>query len=340
MGSQRCPPAKTRSSINSGSRFSGQQDATLITMTREELRRTLKQLTIWAVLLLSSIAALAAPVMKSVPSWNVSWQPARLVNGSPILFKVSSPVRLESLSGKWMDREVFFSPETSGKIWLAIAGVSVEAKPGKYRVEFTGKSSSGKEISFARTITVLKGKYRHISVNVPKQFTEPNPEQLTQIKEEQGIKHEVFSRIAPKREWDGAFEPPVKSVVSDVFGTARVFNGATQSIHQGLDYGVPSGTAVDAINRGTVLLARPLFFEGNCVVLDHGQGLLTIYMHLSKIEVKEGDIVNGGQEIALSGGTGRATGPHLHVAVRWQGIYVDPATLLGLRIPTALSESR
>jgi murein DD-endopeptidase MepM/ murein hydrolase activator NlpD len=156
---------------------------------------------------------------------------------------------------------------------------------------------------------------------------------LQEIKEEQSLKKDVFSKIDPKREWEGQFEPPVAAAVSDVFGTARVFNGETQSMHQGIDYAVPSGTPVAALNRGTVLLARPLFFEGNCIVLDHGQGLLSLYMHLSKLEVKEGDQVAQGQEIALSGGTGRATGPHLHIAVRWQGIYVNPATLLTLKFP-------
>jgi murein DD-endopeptidase MepM/ murein hydrolase activator NlpD len=82
-----------------------------------------------------------------------------------------------------------------------------------------------------------------------------------------------------------------------------------------------------------VLLARDLFYEGNCVVLDHGQGLLTLYMHLSEFKVHEGDKVERGQLLGLSGGTGRATGPHLHVAVRWQGVYLDPATLLALQLP-------
>src|SRR5262249_19106197 len=121
--------------------------------------------------------------------------------------------------------------------------------------------------------------------------------------------------------------------ISDVFGTARTFNGKVQSVHQGLDFAVPEGRPVAALNEGTVLLAQPLFFEGNCIVLDHGQGLLTLYMHLSKIDVKEGDRVSNGQKIGLSGGTGRAIGPHLHVAVRWQGIYLDPATLLTLKLP-------
>jgi murein DD-endopeptidase MepM/ murein hydrolase activator NlpD len=87
------------------------------------------------------------------------------------------------------------------------------------------------------------------------------------------------------------------------------------------------------MNDGTVLLARPLYFEGNFVVLDHGQGLLTLYLHLSEFKVNEGERVKRGQVIGLSGGTGRATGPHLHVAVRWQGTYLDPASLLRLRLP-------
>jgi murein DD-endopeptidase MepM/ murein hydrolase activator NlpD len=87
------------------------------------------------------------------------------------------------------------------------------------------------------------------------------------------------------------------------------------------------------MNDGTVLLARPLYFEGNFVVLDHGQGLLTLYLHLSEFKVKEGDQVKRGQIVGLSGGTGRATGPHLHVAVRWQGIYLDPASLMRLQLP-------
>jgi murein DD-endopeptidase MepM/ murein hydrolase activator NlpD len=275
----------------------------------------------------------AAPVGKGGKSWSVRWQPVKLVNGSPILWQVNSPVHLESLSGKWFDHEVFFSFDPGTKLWYGIAGVSLETHPGKYSLGLTGKTPEGKEISFNQQIAISKARYHRIAVSVAKQFTEPSPEQLLEIKQEQELKKDVFSRLDPQREWEGRFLPPVSASISDVFGTARVFNGETQSLHQGLDYAVPSGTAVAALNRGIVLLARPLFFEGTCVVLDHGQGLLSLYMHLSKLEVKEGDQVAKGQEIALSGGTGRATGPHLHIAVRWQGIYVNPATLLSLRLP-------
>jgi murein DD-endopeptidase MepM/ murein hydrolase activator NlpD len=273
------------------------------------------------------------PIGKASKSWSVRWQPSRPVNGSPILLQVIPTKQLESLSGKWFDHEVFFSFDPRSKAWFGIAGVSVETHPGKYVLALEGKDNAGKTLSFQRSIAVGKARYRRIAVSVPKQFTEPSPEQLQEIKEEQTLKHDVFSRETPQREWSGQFLAPVKAPVSGVFGTTRTFNGQVQSIHQGLDYGVPAGTPVAAVNRGTVILARPLFFEGNCVVLDHGQGLLTIYMHLSKIEVKEGDEVTRQQEIALSGGSGRATGPHLHMAVRWQGIYLDPATLLSFRLP-------
>jgi murein DD-endopeptidase MepM/ murein hydrolase activator NlpD len=291
------------------------------------------------VILVSATAVAASSVGaapskgKTVHSWSVRWQPRHVVNGSPVLLQVTSPQRLESLSGKWLEHEVFFSFDPPSETWRGIAGASLETKPSKYVLTLVGKTLAGKELTFQRPIPVGKGKYRQIAVTVPKQYTEPSPEQLREISEEKTLKQHVLGQVSPERDWAGMFLPPVNAPISDVFGTARVFNGEVQSVHQGLDFGVPQGTPVAALNAGTVLLAQLLFFEGNCVVLDHGQGLLTIYMHLSKIEVKEGEQVKRGQQIALSGGTGRATGPHLHVAVRWQGIYLDPAILLRLSLP-------
>ena len=248
------------------------------------------------------------------------------------MFQVASP-QLKSLSAKWLDHEVFFAFDPQSKSWYGLGGVSLETKPGKYLLELNGTDASGKQISFERKIGVGKAKYPSIKATVPEQYTAPNAEQLKRIAEEKTLKEQVFARVDAEREWAGKFIPPVQARISDGFGTARIFNGQVESVHQGLDYAVREGTPVAALNRGTVLLARPLFFEGGLVVLDHGQGLLTLYMHLSKIEVKENDQVTRGQVIGMSGDTGRATGPHLHVAVRWQGIYVNPATLLSLQLP-------
>jgi murein DD-endopeptidase MepM/ murein hydrolase activator NlpD len=170
-------------------------------------------------------------------------------------------------------------------------------------------------------------------VNVAKQFTEPTPEQLKEVVENKQEKQKVFASITPERLWAGPFLAPVSAATSDPFGTARVFNGEVLSRHQGLDYAVPAGTLIHAVNQGTVILARPMFFEGNCVVIDHGQGLLSLYLHLSEFLVKEGEHVESGQALGRSGGSGRATGPHLHLAIRWQGVYLDPATLLKIKLP-------
>jgi len=265
--------------------------------------------------------------------FSVRWQPKAPVNGSPVVLRVASGERLKSLSGKWLKHDVFFTGDSQGKVWYGIAGASLETRPGKYLLELQAETVTGKEITFQKRITVGKGKYHSIVASVPKQYTEPNADQLREINQDKTLKADAFARVTAEREWAGGFHPPVKAQISDVFGTSRTFNGRVQSVHQGLDYAVPEGTPVAALNSGTVLLAQPLFFEGNCVVLDHGQGLLTLYMHLSKIEVKEGEHMTSGQQIGLSGGTGRATGPHLHVAVRWQGVYLNPETLLSLQLP-------
>jgi len=273
------------------------------------------------------------PVAPSHNAWSVRCQPAIIVNGAPVLFLVNPSARLATLSGTWLDHEVSFGFDKITKKWFGLAGASLETHPGTYTLALKATMASGREVSFQRKVTVRSAKYPSIAVTVAKKFTEPSPEQLRQINQDQAVKQENFRSVDPEREWSGRFRPPVNAAISDVFGTRRTFNGKVQSMHQGLDYAVPSGTPVSALNAGTVLLARPLYFEGNCVVLDHGQGLLTLYLHLSEFKVKEGERVERGQEIGLSGGTGRATGPHLHVAVRWQGIYLNPATLMKLKLP-------
>jgi len=275
----------------------------------------------------------------SAATWTARSQPAHLINGAPVLFQVKPPQKLQSLHGTWLGHEVGFSLDATTKTWFALAGVSLETAPGTYPLELTGETASGKTssitISFSRKFTVARGKYPKIEVklSVGGKFTEPTSEQQKQIADAQEIKKDYLNRVTPSREWSGTFTAPADAAISDVFGSQRIFNGKTSSPHLGLDFRVPTGTPVAAMNDGTVLLARPLYFEGNFVVIDHGQGLLTLYLHLSEFKVKEGDHVKRGQEIGLSGGTGRATGPHLHAAVRWQGTYLDPARLLRLPLP-------
>lgn len=275
-------------------------------------------------------------ILCSAATWTVHSQPSRLVNGAPLLFRVKAPAKLDSLSGVWLAHQLTFSYDAPTKTWFAFAGVSIETAPGKYALALTGARVNGDEpLTFSRQLTVAAAKYPRIKVelSVEKKFTEPTPEQQEQISEGQKIKQDYLNRVTSDRQWSGKFAAPANAETSDVFGSERIFNGKAQSPHQGLDFRVPTGTPVEAMNDGTVLLARPLYFEGNFVVIDHGQGLLTLYLHLSEFKVKEGEAVKRGEVIGLSGGTGRATGPHLHVAVRWQGTYLDPARLIELPLP-------
>ena len=165
---------------------------------------------------------------------------------------------------------------------------------------------------------------------VPQKFIEPPKEVQKQIEEEVAIKQRVFESPQPDRLWRGPFVAPAKTAYTSSFGVRRTYNGKTLSVHQGLDYKAAFGTQVTASNSGRVAIARDMYFEGGFIVIDHGESIFTLYMHLSEFLVREGANVQKGDDIARSGSSGRVTGPHLHFAVRWEGAYLEPSTLLAL----------
>jgi murein DD-endopeptidase MepM/ murein hydrolase activator NlpD len=280
-------------------------------------------------LLLASFSASAAPATK----WMAQWEPTKLVNGSPVLFRVTAPLQLTELQGNFLGQELSFRPSQTCHCWYGFAGVSLTTKPGTYTLRVEGKGTGEKDAVMSYAVIVRAAHYPTSALKVAPGFVEPPKETLARIEEDQAEKKKVFATTLPEIQWSGRFEPPAEAEVSGVFGSARVFNGVKKSQHTGLDFRVTTGTPIVATNSGTVILARPLYFEGNCVMIDHGQGLLTMYLHLSEFKVKEGDAVKKGQLLGLSGGTGRATAPHLHFAVRWRGEYLDPQTLLELHPP-------
>src|ERR1700681_2756341 len=215
----------------------------------------------------------------------------------PVLFRVTTPKSGRALSRNWLAKETASGANKSNKSWFDLTGASLETKPGAYPIQLRGETFAGQSagppdgeaISFEKKIRVERQRYPRVQLKVPGRYTAPSPEDQRQIAQDKETKEDAFKTLSPGREWKGSFAAPVNAEISDVFGVERVFNGSVQSTHQGLDFRVPSGTPVAAVNSGRVLLARPLFFEGNCVVIDHGQGLLTLYLHLSKFSVKEGD---------------------------------------------------
>ena len=287
-----------------------------------------------AIFLVAIMFGLSAPAQARGQSWSAKWEPAKkLVNGSPVIFQVTAPLQLTELRGSFLGQDFSFRSSKACHCWYGFAGVSLATKPGTYtlRVEGNGK----KEATMSYAVAVGAAHYPSSTLKVASGFVEPPKETLARIEEDQATKKKVFATTMPETRWSGSFQAPADAEVSGVFGSARVFNGVKKSQHTGLDFRVSTGTPIVATNSGTVILARPLYFEGNCVIIDHGQGLLTLYLHLSEFKVKEGDAVEKGQLLGLSGGTGRATAPHLHFAVRWRGEYLDPRTLLELRPPAS-----
>jgi murein DD-endopeptidase MepM/ murein hydrolase activator NlpD len=248
--------------------------------------------------------------------------------GSPELIRVEA-TGAAGVDGEWLGRKIEFFRGRDGSAWFALAGVDVEAPVGPSTLKISVRESSGVRY-LSEGVQIHAAHYKTGALTVAPQFVEPGPEALKQIEADRLLKEKVFGASASEPLWSADFRAPVTAPPTDSFGTRRIFNGKLASIHKGMDFRAATGTLVRAGNSGVVALARPLYYEGNCVVIDHGLGLFTISMHLSRIDVKESQRVATGERVGLSGATGRVTGPHLHWAVRWQGAYLDPAKLLHL----------
>ena len=290
------------------------------------------QAQVFAVLLASVITVADAQ------SPAVTLTPAVVQAGSAVLIHVEASAD-STLDGDWQGHRLQFFPGHAGHGWFALGGVDVEVPAGHSMLKIL-VHSAGAVRDLSRTIEIHPAHYRTGALKVAPRFVEPDEKALKQIEAERLLKDRVFAGCATEPLWTASFRAPVAAAPTDSFGTRRMFNGKLASIHKGMDFRATSGTPVHAGNSGVVVLAQPLYYEGNCVVIDHGLGLFTLSMHLSRIDVKEGQRVANGERLGLSGATGRVTGPHLHWAVRWQGGYLDPAKLLRLNLNNVRDESR
>jgi murein DD-endopeptidase MepM/ murein hydrolase activator NlpD len=253
--------------------------------------------------------------------------------GSPELIRIEAPLAAK-VAGEWLGHPLQFFRRRDDTAWFALAGVDVEAAVGPSQMKITVSLDQGDIYDLTRTVEIHPAAYRTESITVLPKFVEPQPDALKQIEAERKLKDDIFAASVPEPLWASSFRAPVVAAATDSYGVRRMFNGKLTNIHKGMDFRARMGTPVRAANSGVVVLARPLYYEGNCVIIDHGLGLFTLSMHLSRIDVHEGQRVAAGELVGLSGATGRVTGPHLHWAVRWQGAYLDPAKLLKLNLST------
>jgi murein DD-endopeptidase MepM/ murein hydrolase activator NlpD len=210
------------------------------------------------------------------------------------------------------------------KSWYAVVGLPLNAKPGNYTLNVT-MGNKNKVVNFK----VKKKKYPEQYITLKDQGkVELNPE------DEARAVREIATIKALKLHWSNTQESdlnfiiPAEGRLSGNFGLRRFFNGQARSPHAGLDVAVASGTPVMSSAPGTVLAVDDYFFNGKTIFVDHGNGLITMYCHLDQFDVHTGDAVSKGQQLGLSGMTGRATGPHLHWSVILNGAMVDPALFI------------
>lgn len=173
-------------------------------------------------------------------------------------------------------------------------------------------------------VEVVQGSYKKESIQVSPSKAKPNPKNQERIKKEREEANAIYNNYSQKRLWDSTFMLPMQSKITSSYGNARVFNGEIKSYHSGTDFRAAIGTEIFASNRGKVVIAKDRFLAGGSVVLDHGEGVFSMYYHCSVIKVKVGEIVEKGDLIAFSGATGRVSGPHLHFGILVRGVQVDP----------------
>ncbi|MEO7252327.1 MAG: M23 family metallopeptidase [Arenimonas sp.] len=175
---------------------------------------------------------------------------------------------------------------------------------------------------------------------VPESTVNPPPEIATRIAREQAMVSAARARDDGRDDYEVTFQWPVHGRVSGVYGSQRIYNGTPKSPHSGLDVAAAQGTPVHAPAAGIVTLAEPgLYLTGGTVLLDHGHGVSSNFLHFSRIDVHVGQRVEQGEVLGLVGMTGRATGPHMHWGMNWFGVRVDPRLLLPPTSPATPSKA-
>jgi murein DD-endopeptidase MepM/ murein hydrolase activator NlpD len=211
-----------------------------------------------------------------------------------------------------------------GTEWLAVAGIPLKEEPGEQRVEVLQPGSEPRSIGFK----VLPKEYRTQQLKVAPAMVNPSPENEARIEKEGAKVAAALATFSPDAPATLRLAQPVPGPRSSSFGLRRVFNGESRRPHSGMDIAAPTGTPIKAPLGGRIIDVGEYYFNGGNVMIDHGQGLVTMYCHLSKIRVETGQEVKLGEVIGDVGATGRVTGPHLHWGVALSGALVDPALFL------------
>ena len=274
----------------------------------------------------------AASATSSGSALSVEILPAQPKQGEIVVVTLRSKTPLSSATLSDGTLEIAMEASGDGRTFRALLGIDLESKVGKRRIQVTAEEATGAARTTAKTIQVRSGKFPTQKLKVAPAYVEPPESELARIAADREKVRAVYAAPDTARRFEKQFLRPLPSASpsSSRFGVRRVFNDQPRSPHDGVDLAAPEGKPVVAAAPAIVALAEELYFSGNTVILDHGAGLFTTYLHLSAIDVRPGDAVLAGQRIGAVGATGRATGPHLHWGARLHKARVNPLDLLRL----------
>lgn len=284
-----------------------------------------------AVLLLASCAhagETGTPVPAGAPVESVEIHSREAAPGEAVLVTVSAAGQTQAPTGTLAGKPLAFYKTHDGA-WAALAGFDLDFKPGAAKVVLQLGAPASSH-AWTGSITVHDKKFPTTQLTVDDKFVKLSPADEARSEAEAKELKALYASSAATPLFDGAFTSPIPGATAARFGERRVFNGVPKAPHGGADLRAKTGEPIHATSAGKVVLAKDLFYSGNTVILDHGMGLFTIYMHMSRIDAVVGRMAADREVLGLVGATGRVTGPHLHWGVKLQGARVDPFALTAL----------
>jgi murein DD-endopeptidase MepM/ murein hydrolase activator NlpD len=282
--------------------------------------------------LLSVFALLIArPASAAAPAVVVSAEARAVQPGELVLLTIATTEPVDAIHVRAFNRNL--APfKVDDLSWHVLLGIDLDVVPGTYAISI----EPGAPLSAAAVVHPLKVEpkaFRTRRLTVGDAYVNPPKAVQLRIEQEARLLADLWTSSATARLWSDRFVRPVPQPANSAFGTRSILNGSPRSPHGGADFASPTGTLIVSPGGGRIVLAKALYYTGNTVVVDHGLGLVSLFAHLSAIEVKTGDVVAAGTPLGRVGATGRVTGPHLHWAVRAGGARIDPLALLALLGP-------
>lgn len=277
-------------------------------------------------LVCSVVGLLIAPARAELPRLEC---PEHTGLGKPFFITVHLAEPPAELQVSWLDKELSPAVIKDGKEYKArvLLALGLKDKPGEHILRATIRDGKGTR-TLERTVTADTIHYPEQHLTVPKKYTSLSKKALARHHKEKAKIRPVLMRITPVQYWRPPLLRPVPGSVSSVYGLRRFFNGEPRSPHRGIDLRGKAGTPIKAAGSGGVALVGEHYFAGKSVYIDHGMGVVSMYFHLSEIDVEAGQQVAAGDVIGKVGSTGRVTGSHVHFSVSVLGRLVDPLPLL------------